>query len=82
MVAASLGGCGLADQARNNRNAMNSPERELALRIELAMWANDAKVCPVCNWPWDVDSIKERNAIVASLDPRVLICEPCWKPNE
>ena len=54
-------------------------ERDFALIMEVSMWATDAKECPICKKPWTVESIKERNAIVGSVTPRVLVCESeCW----
>lgn len=56
-----------------------TPEnRDALLDMTLQFWADDAVACPTCSEPWTVERIKTVGAKVKSVDPRILICEPCW----
>lgn len=57
---------------------MNEFSRRAMADLALSMRAADAGSCMLCACPWTVESMRERDAIVVSVDPRRLACRECY----
>lgn len=60
-----------------------TPEnRDALVDHALQTWADDAIACPTCGESWTVERIRKVGAKVKRVDPRVLICAPCWTAQD
>lgn len=47
------------------------------LNVELSIWAQEAKNCPICKRPWTPEAIGKRDARLVAFNPRRLACAEC-----
>lgn len=59
---------------------MEAEERTTVLNAQVNIWAKEAACCPVCKVLWTIETVRELEARVAHVEPRVLVCPGCWTP--